>query len=441
MLLPPIHKAKMKIFSPQNSTFLLLAKFGVYDIAPLNIKREFSLISSFESALLGISRSFKSSKPKYFYEPKNQATLYHSSSLLSIPIIESNHGGRKKKHNQQRSRDRADSLPIFLVPGLTSFLFYSTKNESSHLIEGSSFNISTGVYCLPKSETNPKKGKNCTPLGCGEDSFCVAENENEVVLGVADGVGGWRSKGVDPSVFSQTLMYHAGEISKSPSDSFKNDADRPKTLIHDAYWRLVEDFKSGKKEPFGSSTACVVMINRETGQLKFGNLGDSGFVILSPVDTVEGFGSKYKIKFKSESQQHYFNCPYQITLAPPNGRASDTSGLTATDNSSNPPKNLSVETGDIVLLMTDGVIDNVFDDELEELVSTSINIHSRKKSASEVPQMIAQDIAFRARSLSEDSKRESPFTVEARKTGRNSLGGKQDDITVVAAVIYPKGKK
>lgn len=439
MGLLPIHKAKMKIFSPQNSTFILLARFGVFDIATLNIKREFSLLSSFESTLLGISSSFKSSKPKYFYEPKKQTTLYHSSSLLSIPIFESNHGGRKKKHNQ-RSRDRTDSLPVFLVPGLTSFFLYSTKNEASHLIEGSSFNISTGVYCLPKSESNPKKGKNCTPLGCGEDSFCVAENENEVVLGVADGVGGWRSKGVDPSLFSQTLMYHAGEISKSPSESFKNDVNRPKTLIHDAYWRLVDDFRTGKKKPFGSSTACVVMINRETSQLKFGNLGDSGFVILSPVDTVEGFGSKYKIKFKSESQQHYFNCPYQITLAPPDGRASDTSDLTATDNSSNPPNKLSVETGDIVLLMTDGVIDNIFDDELEELVSTSINIHSRKKSASEVPKLIAQDIAFRARTLSEDSKRESPFTVEARKFGKNSLGGKQDDITIVAAVIYPKEK-
>ena len=437
MVLFHLQNVKMKIWSPQNSTFLLLARFGVFDIPSLNIKREFSVLSSFESTLLGISHSFQSSKPGYFYEPRKQATLYHSSSLLSLPIIESGHGG-KKKSRQKRSSDRTDSLPVFLVPGLTSFFFYSTKNEASHFIEGSSFNISTGAYCLPKSETTPKKGKNCTPLGCGEDSFCVAENEFEVILGVADGVGGWRSKGVDPSAFSQTLMYHTAEISKKPSENLKNNIDRPKALIHDAFWRLVDDFKTGKKQPFGSSTACVVMINRQTGQLKFGNLGDSGFVILSPVDTVEGFGSKYRIKFKSDSQQYSFNFPYQITLAPPNGRASDTSDLTATDNSLNPPKKLSVEAGDIVLLMTDGVLDNIFSDELEELVSTSINIHSRKNAASEVPNLVAQDIAFKARTFSEDSKRESPFTIEARKIGRNYLGGKEDDITVVAAVIYPK---
>ena len=437
MGLLPLHKAKMKTWSPQNSTLLLLAKFSVFDIAPLNIKREFSLLPSFESTIVGSPRSFQSSNPGYFYEPRKQAALYHSTSLLSLPIIESGQGG-KKKNRHNRSSDRTDSLPVFLVPGLTSFFLYSTKNETSNLIEGSAFNISTGVYCLPKSEKDPKKGKNCTPLGCGEDSFCVADNENEVVLAVADGVGGWRKKGIDPSLFSQTLMQHAAEISKSPSENFKKDIDRPQTLIHDAFWRLVEDFKTGKKKPFGSSTACVVMINRETGELKFGNLGDSGFIILSPVDTLEGFGSKYRIKFKSESQQHHFNCPYQLTLAPPNGRAIDSSDLTDTDNSTDPPRRLSVETGDIVLVMTDGVIDNLFDDELEELVSSSINIHSRKSSPSEVPRLIAQDIAFRARTLSEDSKRESPFTIEARKNDLHSLGGKEDDITVVAAVIYPR---
>ena len=30
-----------------------------------------------------------------------------------------------------------------------------------------------------------------------------------ISLGVADGVGGWTDSGVDPSLFSQALMYHA----------------------------------------------------------------------------------------------------------------------------------------------------------------------------------------------------------------------------------------
>lgn len=433
-------KAKMRIWSSQNSTLLLLSKLGIFDVPSPLMKRDYFSFPRLESLSIGIPSSLTNPKYNHFHRPKKQAVLYHSKSLLSIPEIESKHGG-KRKHKNKRSNDRPDSLPIYLVPGLTSFLFYSTKQDVSFLSEGINFNISTGVYCLPKTEKTPKKGKHCTPLGCGEDSFSIAENDYEVVLAVADGVGGWRSKGVDPAIFSQTLMYHAAEISKSPNEESKYDNDRPKTLIRDAFWRLVEDFKAGRKKPFGSSTACVVMINRETGQLKYGNLGDSGFVLLSPIDTVQGLGTKYRIKFKSESQQHRFNMPYQITLVPPNGRVSDTTDLTATDTSSKPAKILSMETGDIVLLMTDGVLDNIFDDELEELVSSSLTMHSRKNNPKDVPNLVAQDVAFKARQLSENSMRESPFAIEARKHGLNYLGGKEDDITVVAAIIYPKNTK
>ena len=100
--------------------------------------------------------------------------------------------------------------------------------------------------------------KNCTQLECGEDSFSISENKNGVVIGVADGVGGWGESGVDSSVFAQTLMYHVAELTNK---KFKNYADRSKALIHDAFWRLVEDFKS----LWFKHRVCVVMINKETG--------------------------------------------------------------------------------------------------------------------------------------------------------------------------------
>ena len=34
-----------------------------------------------------------------------------------------------------------------------------------------------------------------------------------MALGIADGVGGWVETGVDPSLFSQALMYHAHRYS------------------------------------------------------------------------------------------------------------------------------------------------------------------------------------------------------------------------------------
>jgi hypothetical protein len=36
-----------------------------------------------------------------------------------------------------------------------------------------------------------------------------------VSFGVADGVGGWAESGVDPSLYAQTLMYHAHRYSRT----------------------------------------------------------------------------------------------------------------------------------------------------------------------------------------------------------------------------------
>lgn len=51
------------------------------------------------------------------------------------------------------------------------------------------------------------------PWGAGHDWFFVEKHDGEVgvVLGIADGVGGWEDSGVDPSHFSQALMYYCAE--------------------------------------------------------------------------------------------------------------------------------------------------------------------------------------------------------------------------------------
>ena len=66
----------------------------------------------------------------------------------------------------------------------------------------------------------------------------------------------------------------------------------------------------------GSSTACVIVLNRETCHVYTANIGDSGFVIVRHGEVVH----------RSEEQQHYFNTPFQLSLPPP-GR----SGLVLSD--------------------------------------------------------------------------------------------------------------
>lgn len=383
---------------------------------------------------------------RLFKQQSNNQAQIKLSTLINISRLNNYNGivaGPRRHftsyHNERLANSRLSNNNS-LFSSIISPRFKSFK--AGIVSECSTFNVSSGAYCFSKNEKNIEKDKQCTPDGCGEDSYCITENKSEVVLAVADAVSAWRSIDVDPALFSRSLMRHTGEIAKSSEERLQSDPESPKTILIDAFKGLVDEFQSGQGKPFGASTACIVMINRLDGRLKFGNLGDSGFMILKPVKSKSGEDDvKYKIKFRSQSQQHGFNTPYQLTLAPPDGRVGDSTHLTATDSSIKPPLKYVAKVGDVVLLMTDGVLDNIFDKELVEIVAASIKLHSQKHSMEEIPDLVAQDIALKAREFSKDRKRNSPFAIEANKHQFKFMGGKEDDITVVTAIVYPKSKK
>ena len=68
-------------------------------------------------------------------------------------------------------------------------------------------------------------------------------------FGVADGVGGWVDSGVDPSLFSQALMYHAHRYSKSswagePETDPIQDSEENQQV--EGHWRISEFDKTGQ---------------------------------------------------------------------------------------------------------------------------------------------------------------------------------------------------
>ena len=46
---------------------------------------------------------------------------------------------------------------------------------------------------------------------CGEDAYCVLETNSNAIISIADGVGGWHRRGIDPSAFSKSLMEQVGQ--------------------------------------------------------------------------------------------------------------------------------------------------------------------------------------------------------------------------------------
>jgi len=231
---------------------------------------------------------------------------------------------------------------------------------------------------------------------------------NADVIGVADGVGGWRAYGVDPGLFSNNLMrncerlVHAGFFV----------SHQPKSLLEQGFREMQEN----KQQIIGSSTACLMMLSHHDLKLYTTNIGDSGFLVVREGEVVH----------RSHEQQHYFNTPFQLSL-PPTELQSE---VLADRPESADQYEFSVEDGDVILLATDGLFDNVPD----KLLVAEMTVVQHCKDEVKL-QQTANSIALMARNLSKDPKFLSPFAINALAAGIETEGGKPDDITVLLATV------
>ncbi|KAF2072322.1 hypothetical protein CYY_006356 [Polysphondylium violaceum] len=220
----------------------------------------------------------------------------------------------------------------------------------------------------------------------GEDAYFISQDLK--VLGVADGVGGWGDVGIDPSEYSNTLM----EGSKIASNSISVSRD-PLTIMEQGYI-FSQDVK-------GSSTCCIVVLGGRN--LLSANLGDSGFLVIRNSEVI----------FRTREQQHAFNMPYQL-------------GTQSIDRPIHSIiANFPVEKGDLIIMGTDGVFDNLFDEEILEI---------GEKNYGE-PQTIARAVAKRAFEVGCSTTTYTPFAKNAGNNGYIYNGGKLDDITVIVGIV------
>ncbi|KAJ2021696.1 hypothetical protein IWW57_004821 [Coemansia sp. S610] len=303
----------------------------------------------------------------------------------------------------------------------------------------------------------------------GEDAFFHRTD----ALGIADGVGGWAGvKDADPSLFARRLMHHVSlEIQRYEDiddEMFSHYYDAaPVDILRRAY-----EFTLGEMEALamrGSSTACVVILRGD--ELRVANLGDCGLTVVRQGDMV----------YRTEEQQHSFNYPYQLGTEAHSDRPSDAQVF-----------RLKIQKGDVIIVGSDGVFDNLFDEDILEEVNQHLPPAMRSEGQPELkystdslwyesqqpgdrlealcrnggpdktvevapssttkvvagapklslpqfhidPHAISLAIAKRAKLVSEDTRyTESPFQMRAMQEGLYYQGGKRDDITVVVAVV------
>jgi protein phosphatase PTC7 len=155
----------------------------------------------------------------------------------------------------------------------------------------------------------------------------------------------------------------------------------------------------------GASTAVVASIG-ENGFLQALNIGDSYCMVVR-----DG-----KVSAKTREISHYWECPYQLSEDSPD-RPRDGTKL-----------NVELIPGDVIIMGSDGVFDNVSDDSLLDLVA----------KCPPKPTLIAKKICDLSRKQSLDKNSITPYGKQAQRRGdpdyRNGLGGKLDDVSAIVVI-------
>jgi protein phosphatase PTC7 len=201
-------------------------------------------------------------------------------------------------------------------------------------------------------------------------------------LGIADGVGGYREYGIDPGHFSRNLMKTAKEFSKNCIDPYR-------ILEH-----AIQQTREAKIQ--GGSTMLVVTL--EGGLLRTANLGDSGFLVFRGNSLV----------YQSKPLLKGWNTPFQFAFEEQYSNHPEDAEL----------KYVKVQGGDLVVLYTDGVTDNLENDEILELLKQP----TAEKDLMKRCESYAEGIANLAKHYSK---------------GVANHKRKPDDISVVCGIVVP----
>lgn len=257
---------------------------------------------------------------------------------------------------------------------------------------------------------------------CGEDDFIITELKHLNFLAVADGVGSWVFHGINPKYFVTELMdvlsakYHALDYSVIKKHDEENNSILY-TIIRDSI-----AFLNSRTENIniGSCTLAALSLNLKTLHLNTYLMGDAGFMIVR----------NGQIIYRSVDQLKDFNFPFQMGVGkdmpmdhPINGEINQ----------------LKLKLWDVIVIGSDGLFDNLFDKKILNIVNFEMSkVKSNDgNSYTQAAQNIVKMLTIQAKKLGERFENVwTPFGLEiALKFQAYYSGGKNDDTTVIAAII------
>ncbi|KAI8975581.1 phosphatase 2C-like domain-containing protein [Mycotypha africana] len=331
-------------------------------------------------------------------------------------------------HQQHRNNTNATTLSPHksTLPSLIDFFAKTYAKQAPsyifcHAASGFAKQRRTTAYLTPEQRhILQQQQKHYLSVQIGDDAYFRRSD----AIGVADGVGGWAgvSSAANAALYSRKLMHHAymelerfDNMEDYPDYYYNYDEYADPIRILQKSYEYSND-EARKEGILGSCTACLAILRH--AELRIANLGDCGISVIRQNDYI----------FRSEEQQHAFNFPYQLGTSSPD-QPKDAQTFT-----------VAVEKGDIIIMGSDGLFDNLFDGEILSIVKRQVATYTIPGRPSRLlslePQVISDALAEQARIVSLSKMNvDSPFQERANHEGIYYQGGKADDISVIVAIV------
>jgi serine/threonine protein phosphatase PrpC len=211
------------------------------------------------------------------------------------------------------------------------------------------------------------------------------------------------------------LILHFWALEVEAASFSAESEPEPITYLQAAYERTKEA-TSKPNEWFGTTTACGAFLSADTSAhshpvLYVTQLGDSQILVIRP--------SSKEVIFKTTEQWHWFDCPRQLGTNSPD---------TPSDNAA--MDRVVLQEDDVVLAMTDGVVDNLWEHEVVQNVLDSMekwhgdaDKDQEEQTYADGMRFVAQRLVNAAREIAEDPFAESPYMEKAIDEGLSIEGG------------------
>jgi len=253
---------------------------------------------------------------------------------------------------------------------------------------------------------------------------------NDHFICANDGVGAWATRPRGHAGLWARLVLHfwataVAEDAARPRAHGEGYTPDPVAYLQRAYEQTIRA-TSAPNDWQGTTTASGAQLHYRTGEdggetpaLYVTNLGDSQVMVVRP--------SRGEMVFKTSEQWHWFDCPRQLGTNSPD---------TPRDNAA--VDVVALREGDVVLALSDGVIDNLWSHEIVENVSRSVErweageggraaggAEERRGGLNGGMTFVAGELMEAAKAIALDPFAESPFMEHAIEEGLASEGGRR----------------